>query len=85
MQTTAPAAGVQLRHLRLTDLVYADDTCLMASSLEHLQAHIDALAVCCATIAMEINVAKRKVMVVCNPFVRSPPQRRMQWPASGAS
>ncbi|DBA94735.1 TPA: hypothetical protein ACH3X1_002285 [Trebouxia sp. C0004] len=30
LQTTAPAAGVQIRHLRLTDLVYADDICLLA-------------------------------------------------------
>ena len=32
LQTTVPAAEVQIRHLRLTDLVYADDNCLVASS-----------------------------------------------------
>ena len=36
----------------MTDLVYADDICLMASSPEHLQALIDALAVYCATLTM---------------------------------
>ena len=34
----APAAGVQIRHLRLTDLVYADDICLLAGSPQDLQA-----------------------------------------------
>jgi len=32
LQTAAPAAGVQVRHLKLTNLVYADDICLLASS-----------------------------------------------------
>ena len=68
-QTNVPAAGVQVGHIKLTDLVYADDICLMASSPEDLQALIDAMAVCCATL---INVAKTKVMVVCKPSVRSP-------------
>ena len=45
----------------------------MASSPEHLQALIDALAVYCATLHMGVNVAKTKVMVVSKPFVRSPP------------
>ena len=67
LQTTIPAAGVQVRHLKLTDLVYADDVCLMASSPEHLQALIDASAVYCATLHKEINVAKTKVMVVSKP------------------
>ena len=74
LQTSVPAAGVQVRHIKLTDLVYADDICLMASSPEPLQAliAIDALAVYCATLHMEINVAKTKVMVVSKPSVRSP-------------
>ena len=73
LQTTAPTAGVQIRHLRLTDLVYADDICLVAGSPEHLQALIDALAVYCATLHMDINVAKTKVMAVSKPSVRQPP------------
>ena len=73
LQTVAPAAGVQIRHLRLTDFVYADDICLMPSSPERLQALIDALAVYCATLAMEINVPKTKMMVVCKPSLNSPP------------
>ena len=73
VQTTAPAAGVQIRHLRLTDLVYADDICLVASSPEHLQTLIDALAIYCATLHKEINVAKTKVMMVSKPSVRQRP------------
>lgn len=74
LQTTAPAAGVQIRHLKLTDLVYADDICLMASSPEHLQALIDALVVYCAALHMEINVSKTKVMVVAKPAARAAPR-----------
>ncbi len=44
LETVAPAAGIQIRHMWLRELVYADDTCLMASSPEQLQALIDALA-----------------------------------------
>ena len=43
----------------------------MASSPDHLQALMNALAVYCATLAMDINVAK--VMVVSKPSVGSPP------------
>ncbi|DBA98700.1 TPA: hypothetical protein ACH3X1_014477 [Trebouxia sp. C0004] len=64
LQTMAPAAGVQIRHLRLTDLVYADDICLLAGSPQHLQALIDALVGYCATLHMEISVAKSDLMVV---------------------
>jgi len=64
LQTTAAGAGVQVRHLQLTDLVYADDICLLAGSPQHLQALIDALVGYCATLHMEISVAKTKVMVV---------------------
>ncbi len=71
-QTTAPAAGVQIRHLRLTDLVYADDICLLAVSPQHLQALIDALVGYCATLHMEISVAKAKVMVVSRSLARLP-------------
>jgi len=38
LQTTAPAAGVQVQHLKLTDLVFADDTCLLAGSPQLVQA-----------------------------------------------
>ena len=64
LQTTCPEAGVQLQSVRLSDLVYADDICLMASSPEHLQALIDALGVFCDMLHMEISVAKTRVMVV---------------------
>ncbi|DBB02820.1 TPA: hypothetical protein ACH3X1_016715 [Trebouxia sp. C0004] len=64
LETMAPAAGVRIQHLRLRELVYADDMCLMASSPEHLQALIDALSSYCAILHMEISVLKTKVMVV---------------------
>lgn len=64
LQTTCPEAGIKLQSLRLTDLVYADDICLMASSPAHLQALLDALAAFCHTLHMEVSVAKTKVMVV---------------------
>ena len=60
----APAAGVQIQHMRLRELVYADDICLMASSPEHLQALIDALYSYCAILHMMISVPKTKIMVV---------------------
>jgi len=72
LQTTAPAAGVQVRHLKRTDLVYADDICLLAGSPQHLQALIDALVNYCATLHMEISVAETKVMVVSKSLARSP-------------
>ncbi len=49
LQTTAPAARMQVRHLKLTNLVYADDISLLAGSPQHLQALIDALVNYCAT------------------------------------
>ena len=60
LQTTDPAAGVQIQHLRLTDFVYADDICPLAGSPQYLQALIDALVGYCATLHMEISVAKIK-------------------------
>ncbi len=64
LETMAPAAGIQIQHMRLRELVYADDICLMASSPEQLQALIDALSSYCAILHMEISVPKTKVMVV---------------------
>ena len=43
LETVVSAAGVQIQHMR--ELVYADDTCLMASLPEHLQALTDGLSV----------------------------------------
>ena len=64
LETAVPAAGIQILQMRLRELVYADDICLLASSPERLQALIDALAAYCATLQMEISVPKTKVMVV---------------------
>ena len=63
LETVAPAAGIQIQHMRLRELVYADDICLVASSPEQLQALIDALSSYCAMLHMEISVPKTKVMV----------------------
>ena len=57
---------------RLTYLVYADDICLLAGSPRHMQALIDALVGYCATLHMEISVAKTKVMVVSTSLATSP-------------
>ena len=64
LQTTCPEAGVQIRSLRLTDLVYADDICLVASNSAQLQTLIDALATFCEALHMQVSVVKTKVMVV---------------------
>ena len=40
---------MQVRHLKLTDLVYADDISLLAVRSQYLQAPIDALVNYCAT------------------------------------
>ena len=64
LETPVPTAGIRIFQMRLRELVYADDICLLASSPEQLQALIDALAVYCATSRMEISEPKTKVMVV---------------------
>ena len=55
-------AGIGLRGMRLRELVYADDICLLATSPAKLQALIDALAIYFGTLHMEISVPKTKVM-----------------------
>ena len=52
--------------------MYAEDICLLAGSPQHLQALIDALVAYCATLHMEISVAKTKVMVMSRSLTRSP-------------
>jgi hypothetical protein len=64
LEAAVPTAGIQILQKRLRELVYADDICLLASSPEQLQALINALAVYCATLQMEISVPKTKVMIV---------------------
>ncbi len=64
LESMAPDAGIQIQNIRLRELVYADDICLMASSHEHLQALIDALSSYCAVLQMEVSVLKTKMMVV---------------------
>ena len=57
-------AGIQIQHMRLRELVYVDDICLIASSPEQLQALIDALSSYCAILHMEISVPKTKIIIV---------------------
>ena len=44
LQSTCPDAGIKSYFLCLTDVVYADDVCLITTSTAQLQALIDALA-----------------------------------------
>ncbi len=64
LETMAPNARIQIRFMRLRELVYADDICLMASSPEHLQALSDALSSYRDVLHMEMSVPKTKIMVV---------------------
>ena len=62
LESNVPDAGIVLRGMRLRELVYADDICLLAASPRELQALIDALAVYFGMLHMEISVSKTKVM-----------------------
>ena len=64
LQTAVPAAGIQVFQMRLEEMIYVCDICLLASSWEQQQALIEAVAACCATLQMEISMPKTKVMVV---------------------
>ncbi|DBB14076.1 TPA: hypothetical protein ACH3X3_001036 [Trebouxia sp. C0006] len=61
-------AGCQVQACRSSscpcELVYADDICLVESSTYHLQALLNALALCCALLHTKICISKTKVMVV---------------------
>ena len=46
LEIAVPTARIQILQMRLRELVYADDICLLASTPEQLQALIDALAYC---------------------------------------
>ena len=63
-ETVAPAAGIQIEHMRLRGLVYAEIVCLTAFSPEQLQALIDALSSYCAVLYMEISLAKTQFVIV---------------------
>ena len=62
LESTLPMAGIELRGMRLRELVYADDICLLAATAGELQALIDALAAYFDTLHMEISTSKTKVM-----------------------
>ena len=49
LEAAVPMAGIRILQMRLRELVYADDICLLAFSPEQIQALIDALAAFCAT------------------------------------
>ena len=55
-------AGVGIRGMRLGELVYADEICLLATSPAELPALIDAFAIYFGTLHMDISVPKTKVM-----------------------
>ena len=54
--------------VQVTDLAYADDVTLMASSAQGLQRLIDLVCQFCAFMGMIISVAKTKVMVFNTAF-----------------
>ena len=55
LESTVPLAGIGLCGMRLRELVYADDICLLATSPAELQALIDALAIYFGTLQIEIS------------------------------
>ena len=90
LQTSVPAAGVQVRHIKLTDLVYADDICLMASSPEPLQALIRdrcfGCLLCYTTHGDQCgkNKGDGGLQAFCQIAFFCGQCFHMQWPASGA-
>ena len=84
LQTTVTplaAAAMQIRHLRLTYLVYTNGICLMARSSEYLQALIDNMAVYYTSLHVHaegtVYVAETSMVMLqvasLKPFVRVPP------------
>ena len=64
LQDAVPDAGVRVQHLRVTDLIYADDISLLACTPQHLQALLDAMEAYCSAIHMTISSDKTKIMVL---------------------
>ena len=64
LQASAPDAGIKVQHLRLTDMEYADDVFLLASTAAHLQALIDPTASYCEDLHMQVSTEKTKVMII---------------------
>ena len=54
-------ADIKARHLRITDMEYADDVFLSAESPAHLQALTDTMTRHSEDLHMQISVAKTKV------------------------
>ncbi|CAH2097988.1 unnamed protein product [Euphydryas editha] len=52
----------QVTSLPVMDIVYADDVCLMADSLESLQAYIDSLHQSCRKFGLVISTSKTQVL-----------------------
>ena len=69
LQDAVPDAGVRVQHLRITDLKYADDVCLLACFPDHLQSLIVAMECYCSTIHMEISTPKTKIITCRTPCV----------------
>ena len=64
LQDDVPDAGVRMGACRVTDFKDADDVCLLACTLWHLQALLASMQAYCATVQMTISVEKTKVLVM---------------------
>ena len=58
--------GFRIGGLRITNLRYADDIVLIASSPEELQELVDRLCTAANRLSMKINIGKTEVMQICD-------------------
>lgn len=56
--------GTKVQDLRLTDMKYADDVFLLASTAAHVQALIDAMTSYCEDLHTQVSTEKTKVMII---------------------
>ena len=55
VQTSVPGAGIKVQHLQVTDMEYADDVFLLATSPLELQDLINAMSKYCDALHMQIS------------------------------
>lgn len=55
-------AKQKIQQLPLLDVLYADDVCLMADSMEALQSYMDALSLSCRRFGLVISISKTQVL-----------------------
>ena len=64
LQASVPDAGIKVQDLRLTNMRFADDVFLLASTATHLQALLDAMASYCEDLHMQVSTEQTKVMII---------------------